>query len=94
MNLRWSRQALTDLRSIREYIAREDPGSAVVMLTRLRIATNLLVEYPHVGRVGQLVDTRELIVSRTSYIVVYRLRGDVVVILRVRHGAQDRPAQD
>jgi toxin ParE1/3/4 len=93
MTVRWSRQAIRDLRGIREYIARDDATSAAAMNARLRNAAELLVDYPHIGRVGELAGTHDLIVPRTPYIVVYRLRGDVAEILRVRHGAQNWPPQ-
>ncbi len=35
--------------------------------------------------------TRELVIPRTSYIVVYRVRGQWVEILALQHGAQQWP---
>jgi len=61
------------------------------MVTRLRSAVGLLVEYPRIGREGERAGTREFVIPQTPFIVVYRLRGDVAEILRVRHGAQEWP---
>jgi toxin ParE1/3/4 len=47
--------------------------------------------FPFRGRAGEEPDTRELVVPRTAYIVVYRVRESVVEILRVIHGAQQWP---
>jgi plasmid stabilization system protein ParE len=35
--------------------------------------------------------TRELVVSRTSYVVAYRLQDDEAQVLAVRHGARRWP---
>lgn len=50
----------------------------------------LLVKNPNVGRLGRVSGTRELVVSRTPYIVVYRV-GARVEILAIIHGARDWP---
>jgi toxin ParE1/3/4 len=44
------------------------------------------------GRTGRVPLTRELIVGGTPWIIVYRVRADVVEIIRV-HGAQSWPPQ-
>ena len=42
-------------------------------------------------RTGRVPLTRELIVGGTPWIIVYRVRADVVEIIRVLHGAQSWP---
>jgi toxin ParE1/3/4 len=49
------------------------------------------VEYPKLGRVGRKKGTRELVINRTSFIVVYLVDGDLVRIFRFLHGAQKWP---
>lgn len=51
----------------------------------------LLLEFPEAGRIGRLEGTRELVVTGTPYVVAYRLAEEVVLILRVLHGAQEWP---
>jgi len=91
MTVRWSRQALINLRQVREYIAQDSPAMAAGVVSRLRAAALGLEQFPHRGRIGSLTGTRELVVARTPYLLVYRIDGDEVVILRVRHGAQHWP---
>jgi toxin ParE1/3/4 len=45
------------------------------------------------GDLGRVDGTRELVVSRTPYILLYRLRGSRVTIVRVFCGARRWPAQ-
>jgi len=49
-----------------------------------------LVEFPKLGRVGRKLGTRELIISNTSLIVVYRFRNkpNHIEIIRVLHSSQ------
>jgi toxin ParE1/3/4 len=50
-----------------------------------------LEEFPRLGREGRIPGTRELIVSRTPYLVAYRIIGDAIHVLRVLHGRQRWP---
>jgi len=52
-------------------------------------AVKRLGKYPGSGRPGRVSDTRELVVS--SYIVAYRVKGEVVQVLRVLHAARKWP---
>jgi toxin ParE1/3/4 len=58
-------------------------AAAVVALT-LRDEGNGLVNFPHRGRPVPGTTMREL-VSAYPYIIRYRIDGDSVVILRIRH---------
>ena len=40
------------------------------------------------GRVGRVRGTRELVIAGTPYIAAYRVKGRVILILRILHGAQ------
>lgn len=91
MTVRWSRPALLDLRRIREYIAQDSPTMAAATVSRLRTAALGLEQFPRRGRPGDQEGTRELVVARTPYIIVYRIDDDEIVILRAIHGAQRWP---
>jgi toxin ParE1/3/4 len=57
----------------------------------VQVIEYLLADNPHMGRPGRVPGTRELVVTRTPYIVPYRVRGDTLEILRVYHGARRWP---
>ncbi|HEY2620255.1 MAG TPA: type II toxin-antitoxin system RelE/ParE family toxin [Acetobacteraceae bacterium] len=44
------------------------------------------------GRTGRVPGTRELMVARTSFVVIYVVHADTVQIIRVLHAAQRWPA--
>ena len=46
-----------------------------------------------VGRAGEPEGTRELVVTGTPYVLQYRLRPELVEIVRVLHGAQLAPPE-
>jgi toxin ParE1/3/4 len=54
-------------------------------------AVETLPRFPQSGRPGRRAGTRELVVSRTPFIVPYRIRGDVIELLRILHGRQRWP---
>lgn len=87
----WSPLALTRLREIRAYIARDKPGAASRLAMRIVVVVEALRSHPHLGRAGAELGTRELVVGGTPYIVLYRVQASRVTILTIWHGAQQRP---
>jgi addiction module RelE/StbE family toxin len=79
------------LEEIGRWIAEDDPAATRRVVQRIRDAAHKLTEAPGIGRAGRVPGTRELVVSPTPYIVPYRVRGDVIEIITVLHGAQRWP---
>ena len=92
MHVRWLRKALRNLDEEAAYLAADDPAAARLVIERVLQAVAMLEEQPGIGRPGRVPGTRELVVRKTRYIVPYRVRGEVVEILRVFHTAR-RPPQ-
>ncbi len=91
MRVRWLDQAVHDLKTVRDYIARDDPTAAGEVARRIREAIRIIADYPAAGRPGRVPHTREVIVNGTPYIIPYRIRAGMVEILRVLHAAQEWP---
>jgi addiction module RelE/StbE family toxin len=85
-----SPEALDDLRRIREFIGQENPTAANRVAVQLLAACDRLEYLPERGRPGLVAGTRE-ITTLWPYVIVYRIRADLVEIARIWHGAQDRP---
>ncbi len=92
MRVRWTRSAVRDLTRICDYID-EHNGAASARRVALTIyeGVNSLAEFPHLGRSGRLSNTRELPLSGLPFLVVYRIRSEIVEINRILHGAQNWP---
>jgi plasmid stabilization system protein ParE len=54
-------------------------------------AVQSLRTMPYRGRYGRLDNTRELVVPRLPYLVVYEIVEERLVVLNVLHGAQRWP---
>ena len=91
MQIKWHRKARQDLRHLRAYIAEDNPQAAASVARSILQAVERLPENPAIGRPGRVMGTRELVVAGTPYLVPYRVMGDVIVILRVLHGARQWP---
>lgn len=83
----WSNTALAHLRFIRAYIEQFNPLAAGALAKALIEAGNSLVSFPHRGRVVPGTDKRDL-VTAYPYIIRYRIAGEEVRILRVRHASR------
>jgi addiction module RelE/StbE family toxin len=90
----WTRAAIRDLAHLPEYIAQENPDAARETASKIVDATDRIVQFPEVGRVGRMKGTRELVVSGTQYLIVYRLKKNAIHFLRVLHGHQNWPKGD
>jgi len=90
MRLIFSRAAVLDLVRLREFIAMHNPGAAKRVSRRLRGAIKGLVNNPQIGRpVPDLPgEVRELIFGK--YIARYEVRTNLLYILRIWHGKEDR----
>ncbi|MFO1429278.1 MAG: type II toxin-antitoxin system RelE/ParE family toxin [Candidatus Competibacteraceae bacterium] len=93
MQIKWLRTALRNLDAEAEYIARDNPAAADRMVQKIRATVNLLIEQPALGRAGRVPNTRELVIGGTPYLVPYRVRGQVIEVLRVLHAARQWPPQ-
>ena len=89
MPIDFSRDALADLRTIRSYIGEHNPAAASRVTVQIVAACDSLEHLPERGRPGLVAGTRELTLI-WPYIIVYRVSGETVEIVRVWHGAQDR----
>jgi len=93
MRVKWARLALREQDEAFEWIVAENPQAAREVIDRMRAATRLLADNPKMGRPGRIAGTRELVVTRTPYVVVYRIGPEQVEILAVIHHARDWPGR-
>lgn len=91
MRVEWRPLAEKDLVEIVQYIAADSPRAAYEVHDRIRELVGKLAAHPGLGRPGRVRGTRELVVSGTPFLVPYRIKGEVLTILRVLHGARRWP---
>ena len=91
MQLRWTEEAANDLERIADYLVQHTPGRAPELVQHIYIAAGSLLTLPHRGRPGKVEGTRELVLSGLPYVLVYVVRQDGIVVVRILHGAQQWP---
>ena len=90
MAVKWTKTALANLAAIVEYIEKDNPQRAKSFALEIQAKTNNLAAFPSIGRAGRVTGTRELVIH-PNYIIPYRMRGEVVEILRIQHVARRWP---
>lgn len=91
MILVWSPTARAHLRYAEAFIAEDNSPAAAKTAERILDAVERLMDFPASGRPGKLPHTRELVVPGTPFFLPYRVKGEVVEILGVIHGARKWP---
>ena len=92
MRIEWSSAAAADLQSIADWIE-QDRGieTANRIAHRIYAEVQSLRTMPYRGRYGRIENTRELVIPRLPYLVVYQISEEGMVVLNVVHGAQQWP---
>lgn len=93
MEVKWLATALRNLDDEAEFVAKDNPAAARLLVGRVHDAVENLKAHPASGRPGRIHGTRELVVPGTRYIVPYRVRPRLnrVEILRVFHTSRRLP---
>jgi toxin ParE1/3/4 len=91
MQLRWTEEAASDLIRIADYLFEHAPARAAQLVQTVYDAPASLLTFPARGRPGKKEGTRELVLAPLPYIVVYAVRGDIIYVVRILHGAQQWP---
>lgn len=89
MRIRWSPEAFEDLERIVRWIQKDNPSAARDVATTIYSRITSLKTFPNRGRPGRVEGSRELGLAPLPYIVVYRMKEQVVETSHIFHGAQD-----
>lgn len=93
MKIYWLEKAAIDIEEAYEFILLDNPQAAGNEVNKVLAAIELLSENPGMGKAGRVAKTRELVVAGTPYIVIYRVKGNRLEILRIFHGARQWPVK-
>ena len=85
----WTRNALSDLTSIAEFIEVDSPKYATITVQNIYKRTELLIDHPHAGRiVPELEQDKIREVIEGNYRIIYEVISNKVYILTVHHSAR------
>lgn len=94
MKIVWSPEAIEDATSAWSFVAPSNMTAADRLLENIEKSAASLSALPRRGRPGRAPGTRELVLQKGPFVIVYRESAARVEILRVMHGARDWPARD
>jgi toxin ParE1/3/4 len=86
----WSPLARARLREIHAFVALDKPEAAKHLATGIIAMVEALRLHPYLGRAAAEPGIRELVIGGTPYSILYRVRGQRVIISTIWHGAQER----
>ena len=88
MRVRWTPADADDLEEIYGYLERHFPSLAEQTISELYEKIRSLKLFPFQGRPGMRPGTRELVIPGLPYLAVYRVAGQTIHVLHIRHGAR------
>lgn len=93
MIIKWLPQSLANRDKLIRNIAEHNVVAAVEHLDEIHRQVDDLAAHPEMGREGRRQGTRELVISQTEFVVVYRIRPKLkrVELMRVLHARQQYP---
>jgi toxin ParE1/3/4 len=87
----WLTLAAIEKDEIVDYIAERNVLAALGVDQQIGQQVAQLADFPFLGKAGREPDTFELVITKTPYIVAYRVYGDEVQILHVFHEKRNWP---
>ncbi len=95
MKIEWTEPAISDLESIKAYIAKDSEYYASRFVERIIQAVENLERFPEVGRKvpeAKEENIRELLFH--NYRIIYRVEKELILILSVIHGSRDLSSKE
>ena len=92
MTILWLVSAEHDLEALVDYIAEDNPNTALQIFIKIRLSVEKLKVHPYLGREGRVKQTRELVLPNLPYIVVYSVTKGVR-ILALLHTSRKWPKE-
>jgi toxin ParE1/3/4 len=90
MRLLWTPESVVDRQAIYDYIEADNPLAAIELDESFEGKSQVLTQHPNMDRSGRVPKTRELVVH-PNHLLIYRVSGQEIHILRVMHAARQWP---
>lgn len=92
MKVRWSESSLSEIDDIFAHIHEQNRTAAAAVVERIKAVASLLQDFPEAGHLTDEPGVRMFPTVRYPYLVFYTVNPAEaeIVILHVRHGAQER----
>ena len=90
--LEFSARSLSNMEVIKLHIAADNPAAATKVIQSVLSASDGLIDFPMLGHTGQRTGTRELVLAKYPYTIIYRPTLKKIHILAVVHQSQQHPS--
>ncbi|MFK0312076.1 type II toxin-antitoxin system RelE/ParE family toxin [Pseudomonas sp. NPDC090233] len=90
MRLVWRDMARKDRLRIMDHIAQDNPAAAISLDESFAEKARRAARSPSIYKPGRYPGTREIVI-RPNYVMVYRIVGENVEIIRILHARQQWP---
>ena len=81
----WTQRSLKNLEAELDYYGAINPILAKELSSIINESVEKIKHLPGIGRSGKHINTREFVLSKYPYIMVYRVRHDILEILTFIH---------
>jgi len=89
--IEWSLSAQADLSDIYALIVKDNPQAAEQVVNFVIASVATLMSFPLIGRMGGKSKTRELVLNRYPYTIVYRVSANTIRIVTIVHQSKCYP---
>ena len=89
LKIEWTAKAAVQFKKNQRYYHHSDRQIARLLAMRVNSALHRLLVLPNRGRKGLYPGTRECVVQRSPYVIVYRVTDDALQVIHIWHGRQD-----
>lgn len=89
--LEFTARAFRNIAAAEEYIAKDNPAAAQRVVETIYKTSEKLESFPFLGKPGRVPGTREFVLVKYPYIIVYRIRAARIVVYAVLHQSLQYP---
>ncbi|MDR2008608.1 MAG: type II toxin-antitoxin system RelE/ParE family toxin [Alphaproteobacteria bacterium] len=91
INLTYADSFYFDLEEIENYLEEHYPRFLELTFLEIERVIDIIVENPFIGRNGKLENTREFLLKKLPYFIVYEINDDKLNILNIIHYSRNYP---
>ncbi|WP_448950054.1 type II toxin-antitoxin system RelE/ParE family toxin [Labrys neptuniae] len=88
MKVVYAPRALRDLEAVAAYVGDRSASGAKHVLAAIKTSIETLSLFPKIGRVVTPKGHRFIPVLKYPYVIFYRVEGDTLLVLHIRHAAR------
>lgn len=88
MRVEWTQKAAFDLFEADLYLRQKNPLKATEMALAISHAEKRLLEHPGIAREGRILGTREYVLKKFPYILVFRIKANGLEVLAFFHASR------